>query len=179
MNDEPNSKAKAISSRLQSQKLVFVLLVGLIVLLAFFWFSPYLTLRGIQQAIQSNNPTALERYVDFPRVRESLKADLNRTLMEQAKQDESGYGALGLLFAASLVEPLVNALITPQGLASIGTGEDPQYGNLEAVRDWRLKRQGLSQVLLHHKDNPNEGIVMERQGLGWKVVRLQIQNLQK
>ncbi|RIH89449.1 DUF2939 domain-containing protein [Calidithermus roseus] len=179
MSNETKPQEKLSSSPWHARKLPFALLAGLLLLVAYAWFSPYLTFVGIQRAIQSNDPSRLERYVDFPRVRESLKADLNRTLMEQAKQDESGYGALGLLFAASLVEPLVNALITPQGLASIGTGEDPQYGNLEAVRDWRLKRQGLSQVLLHHKDNPNEGIVMERQGLGWKVVRLQIQNLQK
>lgn len=176
MNPETNKK---VTPGLKKPILWLALLAGLVLLLAYVWFSPYLTLRGIQQAIQRNNPSALERYVDFPRVRESLKADLNRTLMEQAKQDQSGFGALGLLFAASLVEPLVNALVTPQGLASIGTGEQPQNGNLEAVRDWQLKRQGLSQVLLHHKDNPNEGIVMERQGLGWKVVRLQIQNIQK
>jgi hypothetical protein len=161
---------------LKKPVLWLVPLAGLL-LLAYAWFSPYLTLRGIQQAIQSNNPSALERYIDFPRVRESLKADLNRMLVEQASQDQSGFGALGLLFLAPLVDQLVNALITPAGLVSIGTGQELQEGSLEAVRDWRLKREGFSRALLHHKDNPSEGLLMERQGLGWKVVRLQIKSL--
>jgi hypothetical protein len=75
------------------------------------------------------------------------------------------------------VDQLVNALITPAGLVSIGTGQELQEGSLEAVRDWRLKREGFSRALLHHKDNPSEGLLMERQGLGWKVVRLQIKSL--
>ncbi|WP_027883565.1 DUF2939 domain-containing protein [Meiothermus rufus] len=154
-----------------------VLLVALAGLMAYLWFSPYLTLWGIQRAIQSNNPKALERYIDFPRVRESLKADLNRVLLEQVSRDQSGFAALGLLFVAPLVDQMVDVFVTPEGLASIGTGEEPQKGNLEAVRDWRVKRQGLSKVLLHHKDNPEEGLLMERQGLGWKVMRLQIETL--
>jgi hypothetical protein len=171
------TQEKPTSSPGHARKLVFAVLAGLLLLLAYAWFSPYLTLRGIQQAIQSNNPTALERYIDFARVRASLKADLNRILMEQAKQDQSGFGALGLIFAASLVEPMVNALVSPEGLASIGTGLEPQSGDLETVRDWHLKRQGFSRALLHHKDNPDEGLLMERQGLSWKVMRLQIKTL--
>ncbi|PZA07705.1 MULTISPECIES: DUF2939 domain-containing protein [unclassified Meiothermus] len=154
----------------------FVVLAGLL-LLAYAWFSPYLALIGIQRAIQSNNAAALERYIDFPRVRESLKADFNRLLVEQAQQDQTGFGALGLLFAAPLVDQMVDALITPEGLASIGTDQEPQKGDLEAVGDWRLRREGFSRALLHPKDNPDEGLLMERQGLGWKVVRLQIKTL--
>lgn len=174
MNPETNAK---VTPGLKKSILWLALLAGLILLLVYAWFSPYLTLRGIQQAIQRNNPSALERYIDFPRVRESLKADLNRMLMEQTSQDQTGFGALGLLFVAPLIDQIVNVFITPEGLASIGTGQEPQAGNFEAVRDWRLKRKGFSQILLHHKDNSNEGLLMERRGLGWKVVRLQINTL--
>ncbi|RIH85408.1 hypothetical protein Mlute_01577 [Meiothermus luteus] len=175
MNAETQEKATPTPKK---PVLWLVLFAGLLLLLlAYTWFSPYLTLRGIQQAIQSNNPSALERYIDFPRVRESLKADLNRILVEQASQDQTGFGALGLLLVAPLVDQMVNVFVTPEGLASIGTSQEPQQSDLEAVRDWRLKRQGFSQALLHHKDNPDEGLLMERRGLGWKVVRLQIKTL--
>ncbi|WP_276955645.1 DUF2939 domain-containing protein [Allomeiothermus silvanus] len=176
MNPETQEKATPMFKK---PVFWFVVLAGLLLLLAYGWFSPYLTLRGIQQSIQRNNPSALERYIDFPRVRESLRADLNRMLVEQASQDQTGFGALGLLFVAPLIDQLVSVLVTPEGLASIGTGQEPQKGNLEAVRDWRLKREGFSRALLHPKDNPNEGLLMERRGLGWKVVRLQINTLPK
>lgn len=164
------------TARLKKRVLWLALLVG-VLMLAYAWFSPYLALWGIQQAIQRNNPSALERYIDFPQVRESLKADLNRMMVEQLSKDTTGFGALGLLFVAPLIDHIVSAIITPEGLASIGTGQEPQAGNLEAVRDWRLKRLGFSRALLHHKDNPNEGLLMERRGLAWKVVRLQINTL--
>lgn len=151
---------------------------GLVLALAYAWFSPYLALRGIQRAIQGNNPSALERYVDFPRVRESLKAQFNRVLLEEASKDDPGFGALGLMLAGPMVDRLVDAFVTPEGLASVGTGEAPQQGDLEAVRDWGVQRRGFSEVLVHRKGSPGEGLVMERRGLGWKVVRLQI-NLNK
>ncbi|ADH63129.1 conserved hypothetical protein [Allomeiothermus silvanus DSM 9946] len=175
-----NTESQEKSTPTPKKPLLFLaVLAGLLLLLAYAWFSPYLTLRGIQQSIQRNNPSALERYIDFPRVRESLRADLNRMLVEQASQDQTGFGALGLLFVAPLIDQLVSVLVTPEGLASIGTGQEPQKGDLGAVRDWRLKREGFSRALLHPKDNPNEGLLMERRGLGWKVVRLQVNTLPK
>jgi hypothetical protein len=158
---------------LPKKLILFALLAGLL-LMAYAWFSPYLAMWGIQRAIESNNPAALERYVDFPRVRESLKSDLNRRLLEEVAKDQTGFGALGLLLIAPMVEHMVNAFITPEGLASIGTGEDPQQGDLGAVRSWSLLRRGFSEILVHPKDNPEEGLVMERRGLGWKVVRLKL-----
>ncbi len=173
--NEKNQEKTPPSSR--KPMLWLLLLAALVGLMAYLWFSPYLALWGIQRAIQSNNSKALERYIDFPRVRESLKADLNRVLLEQVGREENTFAALGFLFVAPLLDQIVDVFITPEGLASIGTGEEPQRGNLEAVRDWRVKREGLSKVLLHHKDNPEEGLLMERQGLGWKVMRLQIKTL--
>jgi hypothetical protein len=175
-----NTESQEKSTPTPRKPLLFLaVLAGLLLLLAYAWFSPYLTLRGIQQSIQRNDPSALERYIDFPRVRESLKADLNRMLVEQASQDQTGFGALGLLFVAPLIDQLVSVLVIPEGLASIGTGQEPQKGDLEAVRDWRLKREGFSRALLHPKDNPSEGLLMERRGLNWKVVRLQVNTLPK
>lgn len=145
-----------------------------VLVFGYLWFSPYLALRGMQRAIQNNDPSALERYVDFPRVRESLKSQFNRALMEEVAKDETSFGALGLAFAGPIIDRLVDAYVTPEGLASIGSGEDPDQGDVSTVREWRLRRRGFSEVIVHSMDNPNDGLVMERQGMGWKVVRLQI-----
>lgn len=150
--------------------LIAVVVLGFVYL----WFSPYLALSGLQRAIVTNNASAVSRYVDFPRVRESLKSDLNRALIQEVEKDKTGFGALALAFIGPMIDRVVDAYITPEGLASIGTGEDPEQGNTQNVNDWRIKRRGLSEVFIHQKDNLSEGLVMERQGLGWKVVRLQV-----
>ncbi len=146
---------------------LLVLLGGYLVL------SPYWALKGLQAAIERRDAAALEQYVDFPRVRESLKADLNAAMVKELeKAQDDPFMALGMIFAGGLVQALVDALLTPEGLASLGTGKDPGQASLEEVRQWRLKLQGLSRAYVHHKDDPQTGLVMERQGLRWRVVRI-------
>lgn len=151
--------------------LIAVVVLGFV----YFWFSPYLALNGLRRAITTNNTSAISRYVDLPKVRESLKSDLNRALIQQVGKDTTGFGALALAFVGPMIDRIVDAYITPEGLASIGTGEDPEKAtNTQNVVHWRIKRRGLSEALVYFKDNPSEGLIMERQGLGWKVVRLQV-----
>ena len=154
---------------------VAVLLIGLGYLLV----SPYLFLNNLRSAIQDKDVSALNRYVDFPRVREGLRSQINLMLMEEAKKDTSGFGALGIALAGSLIEPLLNAYISPEGLASVGTGNEPAQGDVNSVQDWAIQHRGFSTVLIHPKDSPKDGLVMERVGLGWKVVRFELGSLAK
>jgi len=156
------------------KSIVLVAAAGVVLLLAYAWASPYLALGGIRKAILNNNPTVLERYVDFPRVRDSLKAQLNAAMMEEVQKDDTRFAALGMALATNLINSVVDAYVTPEGLASVGTSQEPKKGDLAAIQQWQIKRQGFSRVLIHPKDNPYDGLVMERQGMSWKVVRLQI-----
>lgn len=159
---------------MRSKQWLWVAIAAMVLGFAYFWFSPFLALRGLQRAIATNNASAVSRYVDFPRVRESLKSDLNRAFMREVEKDTTGFGALALAFVGPMVDRVIDAYVTPEGLASVGTGEEPGQADTQNVTHWRIKRRGLSEAFIHAKDNPNEGLVMERQGLGWKVVRLQI-----
>jgi hypothetical protein len=76
-----------------------ILLWGLVALLAFGGFYvawPAWTARQIRQAIEANDPAALERKVDFPSVRERAKtvlaAEMDRSL-ERLKQRSGPIGA--------------------------------------------------------------------------------------
>lgn len=157
-----------MKTRLGLAALILFALLGAYIILSPFW-----TLRGLQAAIERRDAAALEGYVDFPRVREGLKADLNAAMAKELeKAQDDPFMALGMLFAGGLVQAFVDSLLTPEGLASLGTGKDPGGANLEEVRNWRLKLQGLSRAFVHHKDDPQTGLVMERRGLKWRVVRI-------
>lgn len=151
--------------------LLLLALAGLSVYLS---LSPLLTLRGLAAAVQRRDTQALERLVDFPRVREALKRDLNEALMRDMPQARDPSAALGMLLAAGLVGPLVEALVTPEGLASIGTGQEPGQASLEEVRNWRLRIDGWSRAFICHRNDPSSGLVLERQGWRWRVVGLQL-----
>ncbi|MER3481129.1 MAG: hypothetical protein C4327_11795 [Meiothermus sp.] len=160
---------------MRSKQWLLALIAVVVLGFVYFWFSPYLALYGLQRAITTNNASAISRYVDLPKVRESLKSDLNRALIQEVGKDTTGFGALALAFVGPMIDQLVDIYITPEGLASIGTGEDPKKAtDTQNVVHWRIKRRGLSEALVYFKDNPSEGLIMERQGLGWKVIRLQI-----
>lgn len=156
------------------RKLLALLLIALAVAGAYWWIAPQRAAQAVAEAIARRDVVALERHVDFPRVRESLKADLNALLARELNRNRDPFAALGALFAGALIDSVVDALLTPEGLATIGTGLDPFSGVIDtgAVRNWRLRRLGLEQALFHPPDNPNEGLVLERQGLTWRVVRL-------
>jgi len=153
--------------------------VLLLALAAYIWYSPYLFLTNLQKAIMERNTARLERMVDFPRLREGLKNQLMTKLTEEVQKSKDPFSGLGLAFASLLIDPLVNALLTPEGLAALGRGvsaDSPPQAPLEAVRDWRLRYSGFNLAYIYPKDSPKNRLYLERVGLfGWKVVRMDLE----
>lgn len=142
------ASSSASSSRL-SRKTVFVLggTLGLVLIL-FYFASPYWTLYQLKRAVDRNDGVFVADRVDFPQLRESFKGAVMANLAkEAAKGEEDDIGALGAAFGAMMVGPMVDALITPEGLIQMMQGramdampdEDPgtletpsQAGGIEA-----------------------------------------------
>jgi hypothetical protein len=156
-------------------RLALLVLVPLLLLGAYIWASPYLFLRSLQSALLAGDQARLERLVDFPRVRQGLKAELHASLLKQVQEEANPFAGLAYLFVAGFLDAFVDALLTPEGLASLGTGQEPGQAPKEAVRDWRLAYQGFRLAYVYPKDDPRSRLYLERQGFwGWRVVRLQV-----
>ena len=56
------------------KKLIGVLILAVAAVCASWFGGPYLTVHGLSKAIEQRDTARLERYVDFPRVRSSLRA---------------------------------------------------------------------------------------------------------
>ncbi|KLB48905.1 DUF2939 domain-containing protein, partial [Xanthomonas euvesicatoria] len=69
------------------KKTIGVLIAFLLTVTAWWFGGPYMTMHGLSKAIEQRDTAALERYVDFPRVRSSLRAQLNDYLVRQAGPD--------------------------------------------------------------------------------------------
>jgi hypothetical protein len=100
-------------------------LIGL-TLIAFVvaWFgSPILTVRALTKAAEAGDEAALERLVDFPAFRDSLKDELTGRLMDEARIDprirSSGLGGLGMILAPMLLDGAVDALVTAPTVAAM------------------------------------------------------------
>ncbi|APD09030.1 MULTISPECIES: DUF2939 domain-containing protein [Thermus] len=161
------------------RKPVWIALLGLVLIAAglgaYLWASPYLFLRELQEAILAGDRARLERMVDFPRVREGLKAQINAQLLKELEKTQDPFAGLGYVFAAGLINAFVDAFLTPEGLAAIGTGAEPGQAPKEEVRNWRLKYQDFRTAYIHHPNDPQSRLYLERQGLfGWRVVRIDL-----
>ena len=103
-----------------------VAIVAAVVALAFVAWqaaAPLLTFNALADAARSGQPDRLERLVDFPAVRENLKMQLTDRLAGAIGRDDglgrSPFGALGALLAPTLVNQIVEAAVTPAGIAAI------------------------------------------------------------
>ncbi len=171
--------------------LAFVLV--LLVALAGWWFSgPYLTVHGLSQAIEQRDTARLERYVDFPRVRLSLRAQVSDYMVRQAGPDIAGspFGALLYGLGDQLGGAAVDTLITPMGIGALLQGHALyKRGRNELQRDdaWaptqtaqplkgsrgRFERLDRFVVELDREaGQPPLQVVLEPQGPRWRVVDL-------
>ncbi|MFD1709866.1 DUF2939 domain-containing protein [Ottowia sp. GY511] len=152
--------------------------------------SPYLTLRSIGKAVERQDAEAVSAYVDFPALRDSVKAQVLARMQpgpDQAGADNS-LGGIGRMLATGVVNQLTDALVSPAGLmvmlkngkpgspadvAAAGVGVDTQPSS--SRKKYTVDYQGWSQVFVHPEGEPS-GFVFRREGLfAWRLAGLKME----
>jgi len=163
------------------------------------YFTPYLALRKIQAAAERGDAETLNEMVDFPAFRESVKQGVRTAVSREISHSDEGSGnpfaALGGMIAGALVGPMVDAFVTPEGIAALTNGIRPDSdggrgGNggerertidpdVEITREY----EGVDRFVIHFVDEKSGkervALVMHRDGLAdWKLsgVRLPAKN---
>lgn len=144
------------------------------------WYiaSPGWTLHQMKAAADGNDPAALDAYIDYPALREDLKADLTAQVMAEARKDQSGFGGLGAAIGAAFIGPVIDGLVTPAGMRAALTAKQDQdrikavpkaASNLRVPEDPVIVRHGLSEFVVTSKRQLKSGLVFKRHGLSWKL----------
>ncbi len=97
-------------------------LIAVLALLALYVVSPYYSFWRFTEALKAGDQKRFEAMVDFRAVRESLKTQLKGKLAEgRANEPKKEKSLLGLSdqFAPRLIDTLVDAYVTPSGLAAL------------------------------------------------------------
>ena len=98
------------------------IVTAIVLLLALYLVSPYYSFWRFTAALKAGDQQKFERMVDFRSVRESLKKQLRAKLNEgkpkEPKKEPSLFG-LSDQFAPRLIDTLVDAYVTPAGLAAL------------------------------------------------------------
>jgi hypothetical protein len=144
------------------------------------WYlaSPGWTLHQIKAAADANDPDALNAYIDYPALREDLKAEIVGQMTAEAKKHKSRFGGLGLAIGTAMIGPVIDGLVTPAGMrAALMAKRDqariegaPKAASaLHVPDDPVIVRRGFSEFLVASKQQPMSGLVFTRHGISWKL----------
>jgi hypothetical protein len=157
---------------------IIAALIALMIAVGVWWYaSPLWTLRQMREAAEQGDARKLSRYVDYPAVREDLKAEFRRAMMaEMIKGESNGFEALGSAFALAMIDPMIDAIVTPEGVEAMFSQErrakaaakkGPQLP--EASGNPIIDREGFDRFVVRDKDPTKGSLIFERSGAGWKL----------
>ena len=165
-----------------------------IVSVGWYFGSPYWTLKQMRDAAVARDAETVAEYVDFEGVRSSLKEQLNAKMAaEMARQRgqnaDNPFGAMGAMLAGGIVNQLVDAVVTKEGvrqmmIAGRPLNPDTRQSAREDSKpaDWTITRNGFSQFTLTVKPESDQPVdpkhivhlVFERDGLSWRLHEIRL-----
>jgi len=179
-------------NRLQLRILAAIAVVAAAAIAAYWYWSPYLAVRDLRDAALNADAARFNEHVDFPRVRDSLKAQFAERIDGNA---ERAGGGLGGLLANALVGTVIDAAVRPEtimfamreGRFRVGRNgqrdDEPQTDpGARQQPVWRTERQGFDTVLFHVQQDGSGGsgkdrmaLVMQRHGFAdWKLTDIRL-----
>jgi len=132
----PMDHGRVVRSDLQAtMSKVITSLIGAGILGAggYLYATPWISINQFREAIQAKDMPGIERHVDFPSLRTSLKDQLKGKLSEEITRQSGdnplvnfGMGAFGYALAEPMINAAVDAYISPAGLKTLMAGSPPE-----------------------------------------------------
>ena len=153
---------------------------------AWYVYSPRMAVDELVDAIRYADSAALDRVIDFPVLRENLKVDLRKAIA--GRVDDRGSGAVATIGAAiggAVLDGVIEGVVTPGGLAGLLRGERPGSGRTSGREDIdelevSIDRHGIARFLARVEVDDTRDfqptLVFERQGIRWRLVRIEIES---
>jgi hypothetical protein len=141
-------------------------------------YSPVYTLQQMRAAAQSNDSDALSAYIDFPALREDMKAELMAQLIKESQKDKSAFGGLGLALGSAMIGPMIDGMVSPAGIRAAfianrgkasGEAAKPAMKPFELEDNAVIDRRSFSEFAVKSRDGSGGAMVFTRHGLGWKL----------
>jgi hypothetical protein len=164
---------------------------------AYWYWSPYLAVRELREAAMNADAVRFNERVDFPRLRDSLKAQLVQGSGSQARDGDGG-DKFGGMLANALVGALIDAAVRPETIMvamregrfkvehSAGPNDRAQGEKSDRRKPvWHTERRGFDTVLFHVRQDDGTGssgsakddiaLVMQRHGFAdWKLTDIRL-----
>jgi hypothetical protein len=146
--------------------------------------TPYLISQDLQQAFHSSDTEKIDDIIDF----ESVKKSVSKQLSPTQKQDDGLLATIGKKIATGAIELVVDAVVTPEGLAQIMEGNtkgaNQKNGSeiSEDHLDYNMYYANWNRfhidVLSKTDENVVATFVLTRSGVNWVVTEILIAGLE-
>ena len=175
------------------KKWIALVVVLLLALGGYVAAGPYLAINGIREALAEQDTGKLERHVDFPALRVSIRSQLEDALARRAGSEVQSnlFGAFALSVASNLLGTGVDAMVTPLGIGallqgrtmwkkSIGdTVDGDTYGKpvpADPLKEAEHKYESPSRftATVHDENGDPVVFVFKRRGLRWKLADIRL-----
>lgn len=173
------------------RKLLSASTLVVLALAAWIAVGPFLAAREIRTAVIRNDEASLDRRIDFPAVRESLKGQLYG-LVDDSGPPQAGSGSFGDALK-SLMGGAVDVFLTPRGVLELlrrktalaqnsGDGDsspapaDSGSSRRKPVIHYRFASPNRFEVEVADADYPEAPakLVLLRYGLDWKLAAIEL-----
>ena len=171
-----------------NKKILGSVIALVIAIAGYLYASPYLVLNSIKTAAQNGESEKVSQYIDYPSVRQSFKDQMNAMMMKEVqKQENNGFAALGAMLASAMVDKMIDAVVTPEGMTlmlqgkdlkqsvSGGENESAEHKQEEHQPDYETSYTSFNDFQVVIKD-PNKSkevkVLMVRDGLSWKINKI-------
>lgn len=168
--------------------LIGCILVGLLTLASY--ASPHWHLYRMKAAIESRDADAFSEYVDFPALRESFKGQMMAMMskkMASPEMKDNPFAALGQSMAVALINPLVDAAISPAGVIAMMENETTSLGEASKASmtkpskpnaskmDYSVAYRSWGKVAVMSKGENAGSFILKRDGIwSWKLAAIEL-----
>ena len=172
--------------------LIACMAIALIVSIGSYWYySPYLALKNIRDAALRKDADAFNARVDYPKVRESLKAQIAALMSEKAASPDMGYPPFSPILGMAIANPMIDAFVRPEAVMHVmlnGEMKSAQSSIRSGTQvmvdkkpvEWRLERRNVDTIIVY-RDEPDLdfgkklAVVFERHGFAdWRLTEIRI-----
>lgn len=152
--------------------------------------SPHWQLYRMLAAVEARDAAALSVYVDFPKLRESVKLQAMRRLGADgplAEPRSNPFAAFGRAMALAVIDPVVDAAVSPAGVAAMLASGDirvqpqaegappPTEAGPREKLNYDLSYRSWKQVVVERADGGGVSFVLDRHGLWrWKLAGVEL-----
>lgn len=171
-------------------KLIALLLLVVLALAGWVGAGPYRVAAEIRDGIRAGDTARLEHHVDFPQVRDGLKEQLSASIKARAEAEsrDNPFAQMAAGIALALVDGMVDAFVTPTGLAGLSGGKadgaaagdkGDDESRPEPFRNARYVWEGHDRFAIRIPAESGEDVVflLTRDGLSWRMTRILLPGL--